>query len=92
MWRLSSRERIRLDCLDLGMSSPKAEECLELGLCPQLDWAPWVRELPGDRTGAGTRRGCWQHCGWPEEPDCREKGNSKCRWVLRLSERREGVG
>ena len=40
MWRQRSREKLRLGCLDLRMSSPNAQERLELGLCPQLNLAP----------------------------------------------------
>lgn len=40
VWRLRSREKLRLDCLDLGMSSHKAQECLELGFCSQPNLAP----------------------------------------------------
>lgn len=46
---LKSREKLRVDCRDLGMSSPKAQEFLELGFCYQVNLAP---QGDGRREGA----------------------------------------
>lgn len=76
---------------------PRAQQCLELGGCHQLNLAP-----RGDVRGEGAPWETARAVGQKEllviarvvsrARLCREKGNSECEWVWRLSECREGHG